>query len=95
MTTEDSVRAAIMAEELKRLRDLGPVHVQVDPFDAFVLIAALQLAWRHPELSDRQRSTIERFGRGLQAAFKDYDVPQIALTLEQGWRREYDRRVEQ
>jgi len=87
----DSERAVEMAEEIVRLRGLGPITVKIDAFDGFVLVACLQLAWRHPGLSDQQRKTIEDFGRGLQRAYNSFEVPQIALTLEQGWRREFDR----
>lgn len=87
----DSVRAQLMAQEIKLLRTRGPIEVHVEQFAAFQLIASLQLAWRHPNLSDSMRTTIYEFGRQLQVAFDGPDTPQIALTLEQGWRREYDR----
>lgn len=90
-STEEMLRAQLMAEEIKRLYRRGSIRVDVDQFVAFQLVGALQLAWRHPGLSDTQRTTIENFGRGLQAAFVGPDTPQLALTLEQGWRPEYDR----
>jgi hypothetical protein len=80
-----------MAEELKRLRQRGPIPVEIDQFAGFQLIGALQLAWRHPDLSDMQRKTIESFGRGLQSFYDTPLTPQLALTLEQGWHREFDR----
>ena len=90
-TAEERLRAQLMAEEIKSLRGRGPIQVKVDQFAAFQLVGVLQLAWRHPQLSDMQRETIEDFGRQLQAAFDGSAVPQLALTLEQGWHREYDR----
>lgn len=89
--TEDNVRAAMMAEEIKRVRTRGPIDLQIDQFAAFQLVAALQLAWTHPALSHSMRQTIENFGRQLQAAFDEDDTPQLALTPEQGWHRQYDR----
>jgi hypothetical protein len=90
-TTEERLRAQLMAEEIKGLRGRGPITVEVDQFAAFQLIGALQLAWRHPGLSVEQCNTIEQFGRGLQRAYEGPDTPQLALTLEQGWNREFDR----
>ena len=76
---------------MKRLRGRGPIHLQVDQFAAFQLVGVLQFAWRNPALSESMRQTIESLGRKLQGAFSEADTPQIALTLEQGWHREYDR----
>lgn len=90
-TTDEQLRAQMMAEEIKRLRGLGPITVHVDPYDAFVLVAYLQLAWRHPGLDERQKRIVGQFGRSLQTAFDSYDVPHLALTLEQGWDRAHDR----
>jgi hypothetical protein len=89
-TTEETLRAQLMAEEIKVLRERGPICIEVYPFIAFRLIGMLQLAWRHPGLSDDQRDAAEVFARGLQVAFDGPDTPQLALTLEQGWHREYD-----
>lgn len=91
MTTEEQMRARLMAAEIEGLRGRGPIRVKVDQFAGFQLIGALQLAWRHPGLSENQRITIEEFGRGLQRAYDGPDTPQLALTLEQGWHREFDR----
>jgi hypothetical protein len=90
-TTEETLRAQLMAEEIKSLRGRGPIHVEVDQLAAFQLIGVLQLAWRHPGLSDELRQTIEEFGRGLQRAYDGPETPQLALTIEQGWHREFDR----
>jgi len=91
LSVEEQVRAMLMAKELELLRGRGPLDLQIDQFAAFQVIGALQLAWRHPGLDEHLRGAIESFGRQLQAAFDRPDTPQIALTLEQGWRREYDR----
>ena len=90
-TTEERLRAQLMAEEIKGLRGRGPITVKVDQFAAFILVGLLQLSWRHPGLSDEQRKTVKDFGHQLQRAFDGADTPQLALTLEQGWHREFDR----
>lgn len=91
MNTEETMRAQLMAAEIRNIRARGPINVKVDQFAAFQLVGALQVAWRHPGLSDDMRDTIEQFGRGLQQAFDGPETPQLALTLEQGWNREFDR----
>jgi len=91
MALEEDLRAQLMATEIRNIRGRGPIEVKVDQFAAFQLVGVLQLAWRHPGLSDDMRDTIEQFGRGLQRAFDGPDTPQLALTLEQGWHREFDR----
>ena len=90
-TTEDTLRAQLMAAEILNLRGRGPIRVEIEQFAAFQLIGALQLAWRNPGLSDNLSNTIESFGRGLGQAFEGPDTPQLAITLEQGWHREFDR----
>lgn len=90
-TTEERLRVQLMAKEIEGLRSRGPITLKVDQFAAFQLVGLLQLAWRHPGLSTVQRTTLEEFGRQLQRAFDGPDTPQLALTLEQGWHREFDR----
>lgn len=93
--TEERLRAQLMAEEINavRRRQGSPVTLRVDIelFDLFRVIGALQLAWRHPGLDEEQRAAIEGFARQLTQSFEGPDTPQLALTLQQGWQREYDR----
>ena len=77
-----------LAKELTAMRTLSPVTLQVDPFEAFSLLAALQLAWRHPELSRTQKDIIEGFGRELERAFAGYPV--ASRIAAAGWRVECD-----
>jgi hypothetical protein len=93
-TDEEMVRAQLMAEEIKGIMRRGEpevFRVEATVFDLFRIVGTLQLAWRHPGLDDRQREVIERFARQLQAQMTTPETPQIALTLEQGWHREFDR----
>jgi hypothetical protein len=94
-TVEERLRAQLMAEEIKAIASSGSprrgFRVEATVFDLFIVIGTLQLAWRHPGLNDRQREAIERFARQLQEQMSTPETPQIALTLEQGWHREYDR----
>ncbi len=87
-----AIDARDMAEEIKLLqrkyRDAVPLTIK--PFEAYVLLACLQLAWRHPNLSDTQRQIVEGFGRQLQPIFDQPDTPLLHLTAEMGWVREMD-----
>jgi hypothetical protein len=92
-TDEEMARAQRMAAEIRAAGTRMPqtFHVEATLFDLFRIVGTLQLAWRHPALDDRQREVIERFARQLQEQMTTPETPEIALTLEQGWRREYDR----
>ena len=92
-TAEERERAMRMAAEVNTMRRRGslPMRLEVDVFDLFRAIGALQLAWRHSGLDVEQRDGIERFARQLQGAFDAADCPETARTLEQGWHREFDR----
>lgn len=93
-TADERARAQAMAAEINAMRRRGQVvkvPVQVDLFDLFRVVGCLQLAWRHPELTDDQRVAIEGFTAQLQLAFDPDETPELCRTLEQGWHREYDR----
>ena len=74
---------ALAAEERKGVRH----HVAIGPFTAFCVIGALQLAWRHPDLSDGATSTaIRGLGEQLTTLFD----PTTQALLVKGWDRRYD-----
>jgi hypothetical protein len=60
---------------------------QLGPFTVYLLVCAIQLAVRHPDLGDELRERYVDAGRRLQACFAGptYDV------LEKGWHARYDR----
>jgi hypothetical protein len=62
-------------------------EVRIGPFTAFVAIGALQLAWRHPEMTQHNRDAIEHLARQLQVLFSG----EMADLLEQGWDTSLDR----
>lgn len=92
-TPEEMQRAERMAAEIRAMNQGTPqtFRVEATVFDLFRIVGTLQLAWRHPGLDDRQRDVIERFARQLQEQMTSPETPEIALVLEQGWNREYDR----
>lgn len=65
------------------------IHVAMSAFEAYTVLAIIQLAWRHPDLNDFQKSLIESFGRALQGEIAKR-APFAGETLEAGWNPEYD-----
>lgn len=58
-------------QELLSLEEAGErTQVSVGPFSAFTIIASLQLATRHPEMSAAQRKIIQGFYRQFYPLFK-------------------------
>jgi hypothetical protein len=80
--------AKAMGEELRELHKRGDVTLKIKGVDAFALMACLQLAWRHPQLDQRQKLMIETFARQLQSAFNDY--PTLCRVSEMGWNTVHD-----
>lgn len=71
------------------LKDSTPLRLQVHPYYAYGVVAALQLASRHPELSAMQKDLVETFGRDLQKMIGS--VSKLAAeSLEAGWDRSQD-----
>lgn len=58
-----------------------PIQLDLGPYSAFVLVGALQLAWRHPAQAGRMREIIEYIARRVQDGFP----PEYAELLEAGW----------
>jgi hypothetical protein len=92
--TDDNDAQARLAAELENaetfrrlveeLRTAEPIRAQIPALEAYTLLAVLQLAWRHPGLSPRQRAIVEKAGRDLQDAIARR-CPFAAETLELGW----------
>jgi hypothetical protein len=85
---EAEIIAAIA--ELARLEQSGNYErapILIGPFSAYILIAVLQLAWRHPDLSDTHKSIIEQIAKQLQPLFG----PPLDASIELGWRTEFDQ----
>lgn len=59
----------------------GKVTIHLGPYSAFVLVGALQLAWRHPQHSPKMKQVIEDIARQVQAGF----APEYQELLDAGW----------
>lgn len=64
------------------------IEMAFDPRSAWVLMSAVQLAWRHPGLGDAMRENLWRLGHAIETAFRD--DPEGARYAAQGWEIEYD-----
>lgn len=78
MTEEDFKQIAM------EIKDGAPLVLQMRPFDAYMAVVILQMAWRHPDLSKHQSGLIETFGRNLQARIGAVSE-KAAESLEAGW----------
>lgn len=63
-----------------------PVHI--DPGSAFTLVSALQVAWRHPELSEHMADRIQEIARLFQGRVVEL-YPELELFIEAGWYEEF------
>lgn len=89
--TPDDINPHELAQELTMLKlEHGWIEARVGHYDAYALIACLQLAWRHPHLSVGQKEIIEGFARQLERAFDREDTPMLKASLEMGWHVELD-----
>ena len=58
----DDAAAVAYVNELYRMEQAGErTTLVIGPFSAFTMIAALQLATRHPGMTDSQRGTLRDF----------------------------------
>lgn len=83
----DAVAHALAMECVRRKDERFPVDI--DLMGAFQLIAALQLACRHPSFRGPTRAHIEGFARILQARITEPGTA-MADVLEQGWNPDLD-----
>lgn len=88
---EGAVEALAELAKAEAASTAEPAVLLVPPFTAFVLIAALQLAWRHPDLNPAHKGVIERVARSLQRMFG----PPLYGELDRGWdvTQDYDPRA--
>lgn len=66
---------------------LMPVHIRIR--EAWLIIAALQMATRHPDLSPEVCQTLEQIGRQFQDAVTARH-PKAQELLEMGWNPDFD-----
>jgi hypothetical protein len=87
---DERLALPILAAAFKRWKEQPPIDFRASRVDAFTLMGCLQLAWRHPDLSEAQHAIIEGFGRQIQGALAE--SPELDDLMEAGWRRDFDVR---
>lgn len=83
MADGDARFIALVTElaDMEADQSAGVLYLDLGPYSAFILVAALQLAWRHPDHEPRLRDMIERIARRIQDSF----APRYAELIEAGW----------
>jgi len=71
------------------MRDKRPLSVNIQIRDAWILVGGLQLATRHPELTEPMKSMLGVIARHFQGAITRL-YPEAQPLLEMGWDSEYD-----
>ena len=82
-----------LALAFKQLEDAEPILLQITPDGAFMLLAQLQLALRHPANRGEAAEVIKHFAVELQQRIVER-VPETQSVLDAGWHPECDQKVE-
>lgn len=80
------------AAEFAQLRDHPPIVLEIGAVEAWVLLAQLQLACRHPQNTGPSRQIAARIARQLQEAIASGGA--LAIVAEMGWQQAFDVAVE-
>ncbi|MGG6295243.1 hypothetical protein ACQ4M4_12710 [Leptolyngbya sp. AN02str] len=73
----------------KILEAAEPIEMVITPFRAYVLVAHLQLALRHPGNTGASADVARDMAQRLQARLGQIH-PLLSETIEQGWHPEFD-----
>ncbi len=82
--------AADLATTAAVMTDQTPLTIHITIMQAWILISAVQLTCRHPNLGQPLKDALEHAARQFQAAITEVH-PEAAELLEKGWHAEYDR----
>ena len=82
-----------LAQAFKQLEDAEPILLQITPDGAFMLLAQLQLALRHPANRGEAAEVIKHLAVELQQRIVER-VPEVQSVLDAGWHPECDQKVE-
>lgn len=86
MSPEDDQRLRALADELLAMNPGNPLVFEIRPQDAFSFIAALQLAYRHPELAENQRRLVRSFVEFLMDGLRRRGpIPTLEQLVVDGW----------
>ncbi len=62
----------------------GRVHIQFTAFDCWMIVFALQVASKHPDMGTEVRGVMREIGDSLTGPLIHY-VPEIKPLIEDGW----------
>ncbi|GAB3435152.1 hypothetical protein [Flindersiella endophytica] len=72
-----------------RWADMPPVKLENERADLHAIVTFLQLASRHPSLSEGQHIELIQIGRRLQAIV--CDTPEMLAFTDMGWNPQHDQ----
>ena len=85
-----------MRQDMRRLEKLMAddrlVALSISVADLWIVVTTLQLAWRHPGLSQPMKQQIEDFTRQISTPLLLLH-PEMRNLLEKGWQEEHDVEV--
>lgn len=87
LTKDQEARCLAALERLAR--DPQPFQLKVSKFEMWMLLAAIQLAWRDPRFKGPVREKVETAAR-LIGRELTRDDPDLALLFAAGWDREFN-----
>lgn len=73
----------------KVMSDKTPLQVDIDIMSAWLLVSSLQLAVKHPGLSNPMKTMLTRIARTFQARIAEHH-PEADELLNMGWNEAYD-----
>jgi hypothetical protein len=82
-----------LALAFEQLEDAEPILLQITADGAFMLLAQLQLALRHPANRGETAEVIKHLAVELQQRIVER-VPEVQSVLDAGWHPECDQKVE-
>jgi hypothetical protein len=71
------------------MRDESPLSVTLSIMEAWILVSNLQLANRHPGISDAMKGYVKKIAKRLEAAIVEKH-PEAEPLIEMGWNSQFD-----
>lgn len=85
---EEQKHVETVAAAVRRWQNEPPLQLPLGRWEAYCLIAVIQLALRHPALGEAVTVAITRVGRRLQPMVAD--TPELAEIIRRGWDKAFD-----
>lgn len=79
-----------IAQTARVMQDRTPLNVHIEIRQAWLIVSVLQLAWRHPNLSEPMRASLVEIADQFQIPIVERH-PDAEELLQMGWYTENDR----